>query len=111
MGPKNDNKKSAKSTDKSVKPKGKNAKNTSDTTNITKPKAKDTKPKEKVKPQETVNLLSTTPELFPAVGGYLYTPVLLAPGNSSGRNARNGDATRPPLTSFLGCCRGSIGTD
>ena len=58
-----------------------------------------------------LNLLSTTPELFPAVGGYLYTPVLLAPGNSSGRKSRNGDATRPPLTSFLGCCRGSTGSD
>ena len=69
MGPKN--KKSAKSTDKSVKPKEKNAKNTSDTTNITKqetvkPKEKaiqqkiefpvttPTEPKEKVKPQQTV---------------------------------------------------------
>ena len=54
MGPKKDNKKSAKSTDKSVKPKGKNAKNTSDTKTITKPKGKVTKPKEKVKPKETV---------------------------------------------------------
>ena len=67
MGPKN--KKSAKSTDKSVK--GKDAKNTSDTTNITKqetvkPKEKaiqqkidfpvttPTEPKKKVKPQQTV---------------------------------------------------------
>ena len=44
-----------------------------------------------------INLLSTTPELFPAIGGYLYTPVLLAPGNSSGRKSRNGEATRPHL--------------
>merc|ERR1712121_563680 len=69
MGPKN--KKSAKSTDKSVKPKGKDTKNTSNTTNITKqetvkpkekakqqkidfPKTTPTEPKEKVKPQQTV---------------------------------------------------------
>ena len=53
MGPKKDNNKSAKSTDKSVKPKGKNAKNTSDTKTINKPKGKVKKPKEKVnKPKE-----------------------------------------------------------
>ena len=51
-----------------------------------------------------LNLLSTTPELFPAVQDHLYTPVLLAPGNSSERKARNGDETKPPLTSFLSCC-------
>ena len=69
MGPKNDNKKSAKSTNKSVKPKGKNAKNTSDTKETVKPQetpkekaiqkkinfpVTPTKPEEKVKPQETV---------------------------------------------------------